>query len=55
MTLKSKARKKCARDQGKWGKWQEKGREREKFRRQSSKSRNVLTCIQILVGCLTDD
>ena len=39
MTLKSKARKKCARDQGKREKWREKGREREKFRRQSSESR----------------
>ena len=39
MTLKSKARKKFARDQGKRGKWREKGREGEKFRRQSSESR----------------
>lgn len=56
MTLKSKARKKFARDQGKRGKWREKGREGgKKFTDSRLKVGNVLTYIQILVVCLTDD
>ena len=50
MTLKSKARKKCAHDQGK----REEGREKT-FADSRLKVGNVLTCIQILSGCLKDD